>query len=122
MPKEKKLPPKKYQEKLQPMSRSTRQYAVGRGLVGLGQNELNRRMKQHREISRAALKKGDAAMNIVKNMEKVVGMHGSPYGGDVSGLVQQRNTSLAYSQAQYKKAKLFQKKFDTFKALSRFDK
>ncbi len=110
------------EKKLKPMSPGIRQYAVGRGLVGLGQNELNRRMKQHKEISRAALKKGDAGMEIVKNMEKVVGMHGSPYGGDVSGLVQQRNTSLSYSQAQYKKAKLFQKKFETFKSLSRFDK
>ena len=48
------------------MSPSTREYAVGRGKVGLGKDELKRRMKQHKALADKALKRGGAASDFMK--------------------------------------------------------
>ena len=64
---------KKDSEKYPPMSPSTREYAVGRGKVGLGKDELKRRMKQHKALADIALKRSGAASDFMKGQEKLIG-------------------------------------------------
>ena len=110
---------KKDSEKYPPMSPSTREYAVGRGKVGLGKDELKRRMKQHKALADIALKRSGAASDFMKGQEKLIGMFGSAYTGDLSGMVQQRKTLQRYEKAQSKKAEYFKKNYEAFKYLNR---
>ena len=50
---------------------------VGQGYAGLGKQELNRRMKQHKAIRDKALGKSMDADKMVKGMVKLIGQHGS---------------------------------------------
>ena len=50
---------------------------VGKGYAGLGKQELNRRMKQHTALRDKALRKGDEAGKLKKQMFKLIGEHGS---------------------------------------------
>ena len=50
---------------------------VGQGYSGLGPVELNKRMKQHQEIAKKALKKGDQYDTDMKDAYKLIGQFGS---------------------------------------------
>ena len=50
---------------------------VGQGYAGLGKQELKRRMKQHTTLRDKALRKGDEADKVFKDMQKLIGEHGS---------------------------------------------
>lgn len=101
------------------MSPSTREYAVGRGKVGLGKDELKKRMKQHKALADIALKRSGAAADFMKGQEKLIGMFGSAYTGDLSGMVKQRKVLQRYEKAQSKKAQYFKKNYEAFKYLNK---
>ena len=49
---------------------------VGAGYSGLGKQELNKRMKQHKALRDKALRKGDRADDMYVEMGKLIGTHG----------------------------------------------
>lgn len=49
---------------------------IGAGYSGLGKQELNKRMKQHKALRDKALRKGETADDMYQSIGKLIGTHG----------------------------------------------
>tara|TARA_Y100000996_G_C22303605_1_gene553200 strand:+ start:145 stop:441 length:297 start_codon:yes stop_codon:yes gene_type:complete len=80
---------------------------VGQGYAGLGKQELNRRMKQHKAIRDKALGKSMDADKMYKEMGKLIGQFGSEKGFPTDAAYRTLDHAFVTRQAQLQKAVKF---------------
>jgi len=86
---------------------------VGKGYAGLGKQELKKRMKQHTALRDKALRKGNEADSMYKQMSKLIGQHGSDpafkKAGYTDAAYRTMDKAFATRQSAYKQAIKFNK-------------
>lgn len=82
---------------------------VGQGYAGLGKQELNKRMKQHKAIRDKALGKSMDADKMYKEMGKLIGQFGSEKGFPTDAAYRTLDHAFVTRQAQLQKAVKFNK-------------
>lgn len=82
---------------------------VGQGYAGLGKQELNRRMKQHKALRDKALGKSMDADKMYKEMGKLIGQFGSEKGFPTDAAYRTLDHAFVTRQAQLQKAVKFNK-------------
>tara|TARA_A100001011_G_scaffold381017_1_gene449010 strand:- start:489 stop:785 length:297 start_codon:yes stop_codon:yes gene_type:complete len=82
---------------------------VGQGYAGLGKQELNRRMKQHKAIRDKALGKSMDADKMYKEMGKLIGQFGSQKDFPTDAAYRTLDHAFVTRQAQLQKAVKFNK-------------
>ena len=80
---------------------------VGQGYAGLGKQELNRRMKQHKALRDKALGKSMDADKMYKEMGKLIGQFGSEKGFPTDAAYRTLDHAFVTRQAQLQKAVKF---------------
>ena len=82
---------------------------VGQGYAGLGKQELNRRMKQHKALRDKALGKSMDADKMYKEMGKLIGQFGSEKGFPTDAAYRTLDHAFVTRQAQLQQAVKFNK-------------
>lgn len=86
--------------------------SVGQGYSGLGQVELNKRMKQHQAIARKALKKGDQYDTDMKDAYKLIGQFGSDPAFPTDAMYRSADRDFVERNKQYRIASKYKAGYD----------
>jgi len=96
------------------MKKISKDIIVGAGYLGLGKQELNKRMKQHTAIRDKAI-----AYKEQKSMEKMIGQFGQDPGFPTDAAYRTADKAYSKQKAQLKKAADFNRKLQNFKAFNK---